>query len=287
MWIVDVGMGARNVSQSLFVFRGDALGDVIGAICTIHVSVPVHSHELNTSFLNWNTSLTVIHDPCHIFVYRSACEASSQTALQADYSCVQPHHIYQPPVNAAGFSWARDVRLYRHQHYISPNTSSATSTSSRYMHWHPYHFSPSARSRTSPELPPKAAARAATTNNSNKSNQQQHSKNSNRSNSCNSAIMATRATTASQQQANNPLPTATKHSSARGDPGGIEPETFWIWSGFGGLCACSLHQYSLHVFFCGGWGGCIFVEHMDCAYEQFHSYNVLHFGLKAHVAIPL
>ena len=93
MWIVDVGMGARNVSQSLFVFRGDALGDVIGAICTIHVSVPVHSHELNTSFLNWNTSLTVIHDPCHIFVYRSACEASSQTALQADYSCVQ-HIIF-------------------------------------------------------------------------------------------------------------------------------------------------------------------------------------------------
>ena len=135
MWIVDVGMGARNVSQSLFVVRGDALGDVIGAICTIHVSVPVHSHELNTSFLNWNTSLTVIHDPCRIFVYRSACEASSQTALQADYSCVQ-HIIFislwlMPPA-FPGLEMCGS--LYRHQHHISPNTSSATSTSSRYMH---------------------------------------------------------------------------------------------------------------------------------------------------------
>ena len=38
--------------------------------------------------------------------------------------------IYQPPANAAGFSWAWDVRLYRHEHHINPNTSSATSTSS-------------------------------------------------------------------------------------------------------------------------------------------------------------
>ncbi len=30
--------------------------------------------------------------------------------------------------NPAGFSWAWDMRLYRHQHHISPNTSSATST---------------------------------------------------------------------------------------------------------------------------------------------------------------
>ncbi len=70
MWIVDVAMGAGNDSPAVFVFQGDALGDVIGAICTIHVSVPVHSRELNTILLNWNTSLTVIHDdPCRIFMY--------------------------------------------------------------------------------------------------------------------------------------------------------------------------------------------------------------------------
>ena len=47
----------------------------------------------------------------------------------------------------AGFSWA--VRLYRHQHHISPNTSSATSTSSRYALTAIPFYSPSARRRNS------------------------------------------------------------------------------------------------------------------------------------------
>ena len=55
-----------------------------------------------------------------------------------------------------------------------------------------------------------------------------------------------------QQQADCP---ANKHSSARGDPWGIEPETFWIWGGLGGLGACSLHKYKLG----GGEGGGVFL----------------------------
>ena len=75
-----------------------------------------------------------------------------------------------------------------HQHHISPNTSSATSTSSRYALKAVPFFSPSARSRNSPEAPRKAAAtaaRAATTNSSNNSNKSNNSNNSNHSNSSN------------------------------------------------------------------------------------------------------
>ena len=80
------------------------------------------------------------------------------------------------------------------------------------MPWQPHHFiGPAPEEETPlpaawPEAPPKAAA----------------------------ATTATAATTASQQ------PTANKHSSARGALGGIEPETFWIWSGLGGRGACAL-----------------------------------------------
>ena len=67
----------------------------------------------------------------------------------------------------AGFSWA--VRLYRHQHHISPNTSSATSTSSRYALTAVPFLAPAPEEETAlpaawAEAPPKApAATAATT----------------------------------------------------------------------------------------------------------------------------
>ena len=58
--------------------------------------------------------------------------------------------IYQPlAIPPAGFSWAWDVRLYLHQHHISPNTSSATSTSSRYVLTAAPPYRPSARRRNS------------------------------------------------------------------------------------------------------------------------------------------
>ena len=45
-------------------------------------------------------------------------------------------HIYQPPANGAGFSWAWDVRLYRHQHHIPAAPPAPVAD----MHWPPYHF---------------------------------------------------------------------------------------------------------------------------------------------------
>ena len=41
--------------------------------------------------------------------------------------CILLHSsYYEPPPNATGMSWCRDVRLYRHQHHISPNRQICT-----------------------------------------------------------------------------------------------------------------------------------------------------------------
>ena len=85
-----------------------------------------------------------------------------------------------------------------------------------------------------PEAPPKAAAASAT-----------------------AATAATTATTGSQQPtAHSQQPTANRQqpTSTAGGPGGIEPETFWIWGGlggFGGRSACGLCL-------CSWWGGGVF-----------------------------
>ncbi len=74
--------------------------------------------------------------------------------------------------NPAGLSWAWDVRLYRHQHRISPNTSSATNTSSRYALTTAPFYSPSAGSRSSIAS---SAARSTTKSSSNNGKPTGHS----------------------------------------------------------------------------------------------------------------
>ena len=83
-------------------------------------------------------------------------------------------------------------------------------------------------------------ARSTTKSNSNSSNNGNN--NSNKSNNSNHS-------NSRKPTANSSQPTANKNSSTGEDPGGIEPETFWILGGFGGrgacACACGLG---------GGWG---------------------------------
>ena len=112
-------------------------------------------------------------------------------------------------------------------------------------HQHHHFIAPAPEAETPlqaarPDVPPKAAAAAAATtaataataNNSSNNQQQQQEHQQHQ-----------QQQPQQQQQANSPQPIANKHSSTRGDPGGIEPETFWIWGGlggFGGRSACLL-----------------------------------------------
>ena len=121
-------------------------------------------------------------------------------------------HIYQPPANPAGLSWAWDCKQHGQKHRQKQQQQ---------QQQHSIALAPEAETPLPAawrEAPPKATATAATTNSSN-------------------------------NNSNNRKPTANKNSSTGEHPGGIEPETFWIWGGFGGrgACACGLG---------GGGGGC-------------------------------
>ena len=158
--------------------------------------------------------------------------------------------IYQPPANAAGLCWAWDCKQHGQKHHQKQQQQ---------QQHHSLHCQAAWR-----EAPPKATATAATTNssnnnsynnnsnnnnnssnnnNSNNNNNKKNNKNKNNSNSNKSSQQQRQ-----QQEANSSQLTANKNSSTGEDPGGIEPETFWMWGGRG-ACACG-----------GGGGGVILGE---------------------------
>ena len=141
------------------------------------------------------------------------------------------------PVELNKFNWPRPTVVKTRdghsfmlneplQHHISPNTSSATSTSSRYALTAAPFYSPSARRRTSIAS---GMARSTTESSSNSSNNSNN--NSNKSNTSNNSNHSNN----SKPTAHSQQPAAHKHSSTGEDPGGIEPETFWIWGALGGF----------------------------------------------------
>ena len=68
----------------------------------------------------------------------------------------------------------------------------------------------------------------STTKSSNNSSNNVNNNSSNKSNNSNSR----------KPTANSSQPTASKNNSGE-DAGGVDPETFWIWGGFGGRGACA------------------------------------------------
>ena len=57
-----------------------------------------------------------------------------------------------------------------------------------------------------------------------------------------------------QQEGNSAQPTANKNNTPREDPGGIEPETFWVRGCCGGRSACACGLWLV-----GGGGGGVFL----------------------------
>ena len=139
------------------------------------------------------------------------------SALQSDENSIGYLSASGHP---AGFSWAWHVRLYRHQHHISPNTSSAISTSSRYALTAAPFYSPSTRRRNSiaSSMARSTTQSSSNSNSSNNSNQSNISNNSNKSNNCNNGNKSSSLdhTSKSTLQTRHPPPSRTSLETLAG-----------------------------------------------------------------------